>query len=145
MRKFGIVCAILGASTVAVHCAGALDSVLDKLPQSATAPLSTSGGRTAEYLESVVKSAQSALRAGMPALAQAIAEDSVDREKLPQELAAQLKLVAVDAMIAQGDFANAEKLFTSTVSAPTSAADKLRSAMIDVGLSKTEDAAKTLE
>lgn len=145
MRKFGIVCAVLVASMAAARCAGALDSVLDKLPQTAAAPLSTSGGgRTAEYLESLVKSAQSALRAGMPALAQAIAEDSVDREKLPPELAAQLKLVAVDAMIAQGDFANAEKLFTSTVSAPTSEVDKLRSAMIDVGLSKTEDAAKTL-
>lgn len=144
MLKIGIVCAIIGASTAVALGAPALDSVLEKLPQTANAPLSTSGGRTAEYLESISESAQSALRAGMPALAQAIAEDSVDREKLPKELADSLKLVVVDAMIAQGDFANAERLFVSVVPNPDSPSDNLRVAMIDVGLSKIEEARNAL-
>lgn len=74
------------------------------------APLSTSGKRrTAEYLESLGKSAQSALRAGMPSLAKAIVGDAIESGNIPKELESGFDAILVDALIAPGARSRTQK------------------------------------
>ena len=78
MRR--IICAVLCASIYmqSLEAAPNANQAAGKMPETA-APLSTSEKRrTAEYLESLGKSAQSALRAGMPSLAKAIVGDAIE-------------------------------------------------------------------
>ncbi len=131
---------------VSADAATAADAVINKLPGTSTAPLSTTRRqRTAEYLESVGKSAQSALRAGMPALAQAIVDESLELGNLPSELETRLKLISLDAMIAQGDFERADRLFETLNVNPKSIPNKIRRALICLGISKTKEASEALE
>lgn len=151
MRRIGIVCAVLCASNF-VHSANAdatanaaANAVISGLPETAAAPLSTTRKqRTAEYLESVGKSAQSALRAGMPSLAQAIIDDALGIENLSPELENELKLISIDAMIAQGNFKGALKRFDSLKIDKNTVGNKIRGALISIGLSNAEKAMRSL-
>lgn len=143
MRR--IICAVLCASIYmqSVEAAPNANQAAGKMPETA-APLSTSEKRrTAEYLESLGKSAQSALRAGMPSLAKAIVGDAIESGNIPKELESGFDAILVDALIAQGAFEDAKKLFAKIDS--KSPADKIRSALINVGMFNANAAAADLE
>lgn len=52
-----------------------------------------------------------ALRAGMPSLAKAIVGDAIESGNIPKELESGFDAILVDALIAQGAFEDAKKLF----------------------------------
>ncbi len=145
MRKFGKFCAFLGALTFAFNTFAApqLNNALKALNET-SAPLTTDKQKkTVEYIASTQEGAIDALRAGLPALAQIIVEDTMSIENISVEDEKQLMSILVDSLIAQGKFEVALRVMAD--------ADKnnpfnmLRLALINVGLSNKDDAAKILD
>lgn len=79
----------------------------------------------------------------MPSLAKAIVGDAIESGNIPKELESGFDAILVDALIAQGAFEDAKKLFAKIDS--KSPADKIRSALINVGMFNANAAAADLE
>jgi tetratricopeptide (TPR) repeat protein len=99
--------------------------------------------RSAEYIASAEEGARSALKAGMPSLAQAIIEDAMSIENLPEQKTKDLMLLLTDAYIAQGKFEAGIKTMDNV---DMNESDNLiRLALIYIGLSNNPEAEKLLE
>jgi len=142
MLKFGKTVAALCAAAVSVAAETLSNGALKPFPDT-FAPLSQARpNKTPEYAEALKAGALSALRAGMASLAQTIVEDAAASAAFPKSFKDSLLPILADALIAQGNFEQAEKI--PFESAGSDALNPIRRALISVGLSKPEEAEKIL-
>jgi len=137
MRIFGYFLASVGvfAASTASAAIAAPSALLKDMPDPSSAPLSSNAHRrTAQYFDSVEKSAQSALRAGLPSLAQSILEDSLADGALPQNLRSEFRMLYIDSLIAQGNFETAQKQFVLLGKEADSVSNKIRRALTAIGI-----------
>lgn len=144
MQKFGKFCAIIGTSICSLQLSFATTTDIAKSFSEKPAPLTFSKqNKSAEYVASLEEGALSALKAGMPSLAQAIVEDAVSIENLPSQKERNLMLILADAFIAQGKFESAMKILADADLKDSN--NIIRIALVNIGLSNGLDAKKILE
>lgn len=144
MRKFGKICVV----TIALMCT--LQAVANSTTTSVvrsfsetSVPLTIAKNKSIEYIASMEEGALSALRAGMPSLAQAIIEDATSIENLPSQKERNLMLILSDALIAQGKYESALKTMADADTKDPQ--NIIRLALINIGLSHNSDAEEMLK
>ena len=144
MRKFGKICALICTSICSLEVSATSTTDMAKTFSEKSTPLVSSKlTRSAEYIASAEEGARSALKAGMPSLAQAIIEDAMSIENLPEQKAKDLMLLLSDAYIAQGKFETAIK--TMDNADMNDSENIIRLALIHIGLSNNSEAEDLLE
>lgn len=123
-----------------LHAASEHIGPLAKMPDKDTAPLTKDANRrTQEFFDTMFNSARTSIEVGMPALAQSITEDAL-KYGPPNPSADRLKMVCVDAMIAQGNYETAKNLMSELIDNSELPENKIRKALIEVGLNNPQKA-----
>lgn len=94
----------------------------------------------AEYTKAALRSAICSLESGMPALTQAIIEEFLSKSTPDEDLREDLLAVYADALIAQGNFELAQRQIAQMKSGADSARNKIRKALVAIGLNRHEAA-----
>ena len=107
--------------------------------------LSDGNYKNSERTKTAIRSATGSLEAGMPALAQAIIEEFLSKSSPDENLREDLTAVYADALIAQGNFELAQKQISQIKEAANSPRNKIRKALIAIGLNRHDLADEFLE
>ncbi len=141
MRFIVILCAAaIALAGAKLSAANSRADLLGEIPGKVAAPLTKDANkRTQEFFDTILNSARMSLEAGMPALAQSIAEDALKYEP-PNPTLNKLKMTCVDALLAQGNYEAAKKLMAEIAGGADSPENRIRSALIEVGLNNPQKA-----
>lgn len=109
------------------------------------APFTDRQKAAGDSLKMRIASAQSALKSGLPSLAQLIADRTAAEAIDDKKLSSEINLIYIDSFIAQGEFENALKRIPALLKSSPTAENKIRAALAYVGAGLTNDAQKNLD